>query len=218
VLALVVPRLDGGEPGASGGHDSSKQVSAEQPDQQEDAQVVLFGHTLRARPSARPAPAPSPCTHPAQRSFVPVSADATDAATGAAVLALPRDAAGVPGVPPLSTSGKNAFAWDASGVRPGSPDGNVLLNAHTWPDGSALGNRLLAGLDVGEQVVLHGATGVRLCYRVTERVEVRADQPFPRYYGVPGGPPQVAIVVCSGSRLGPGQWTHRTVWFARPVG
>jgi len=27
----------------------------------------------------------------------------------------------------------------------------------------------------------------------------------------------VVIVVCSGERLGPGDWTHRTLWFASPV-
>src|SRR3954447_16595364 len=58
----------------------------------------------------------------------------------------PRDANGIPGVPPLTDAGKWLFAWDrAQGTRPGDPAGNVLLNAHTWPDGSALGNRLLAG-------------------------------------------------------------------------
>ena len=36
------------------------------------------------------------------------------------------------------------------------PRGNVLLNAHTWPDGSALGNRLLAGLQRGDRIVVHG--------------------------------------------------------------
>ena len=57
----------------------------------------------------------------------------------------PRDAAGIPGVPPLSSAGKTVFAWDREqGIRPGDRRGNVLLNAHTWPDGSALGNRLLS--------------------------------------------------------------------------
>ena len=38
---------------------------------------------------------------------------------------------------------------------------------------------------------------------------------MPRY-SVTDGPPQLAIVVCSGRRLGPGVWTKRTVWFASP--
>ena len=62
----------------------------------------------------------------------------------------PRDAQGIPGVPPLTSAGKAVFAWDRQqGIRPGAARGNVLLNAHTWPDGSALGNRLLDGLRTG---------------------------------------------------------------------
>jgi hypothetical protein len=107
------------------------------------------------------------------------------------------------------------FAWDrAQGVRPGDTKGNVLLNTHTWPDGSALGNRLLAGLHEGDRIVVHGDRS-RLCYRVTARVEVPAARGMPRYYRVDGRP-QLAIVVCSGRRLAPGVWDHRTVWFASP--
>jgi hypothetical protein len=132
------------------------------------------------------------------------------------IVAPPRDANGIPGVPPLTDAGKRLFAWDREqGIRPGDPAGNVLLNAHTWPDGSALGNRLLAQLHRGDRVVVHGAK-VSLCYRVTERVEVLAVQGLPRYY-TKDGPPQLAILVCSGRRLAPGNWEKRTVWFAAPA-
>jgi hypothetical protein len=56
----------------------------------------------------------------------------------------------------------------------------------------------------------------RLCYRVTERIEVPVKPGLLRYYAT-DGPPQLAIVVCSGRRLGPGEWTKRTVWFASPA-
>ncbi len=121
----------------------------------------------------------------------------------------------MPGVPPLTSAGKSVFAWDREqGIRPGDPAGNVLFNAHTWPDGSALGNRLLAGLRHGDRIVVLG-DNARLCYRVTQRVEVPAAREMPRYYAT-DGPPQLAIVVCSGRRLGPGVWEKRTVWFASP--
>ena len=121
----------------------------------------------------------------------------------------------MPGVPPLTSTGKFQFAWDREqGIRPGDPAGNVLLNAHTWPDGSALGNHLLAELQRGDRIVVRGGTA-RLCYRVTERVEVLAERGMPRYYARDGSP-QLAIVVCSGRRLGPGVWEKRTVWFASP--
>ena len=61
---------------------------------------------------------------------------------------------------------------------------------------------------------MRGASS-QLCYRVTERVEVLAEDGLPRYYAKDGRP-QLAIVVCSGRRLGPGVWEKRTIWFASP--
>lgn len=149
--------------------------------------------------------------------FDPVGIAIDGVTAGSPVVGLPRDGSNVPGVPPLTSSGKGEFAWDEPpGIRPGSRRGNVLLNAHTWPDGSALGNALLRELDEGETIVVRGARGQRLCYRVSERIEVLASAGFPRYYQ-DTGKPQLALLVCSGRRLGPGSWTHRTIWFARPV-
>lgn len=151
----------------------------------------------------------------ATRPFRPVEAVVADVT--ARVVPLPRDGNNVPGVPPLTVAGKGVVAWDQPpGVLPGSRRGNVLLNTHTWPDGSALGNRLLERLDVGDVVELRGKRGQRLCYRVTERVEVLAAKGFARYYE-DTGKPQAALIVCSGERLGPDNWTHRTIWFASPV-
>jgi hypothetical protein len=162
-----------------------------------------------------PTSSPRPACDQAARAFDPRRITVPGVTSGAAVVAPPRDADGVPGVAPLTSSGRSVFAWDrAQRVRPGDPAGNVLLNAHTWPDGSALGNRLLAGLQRGDRIVVHGAAA-RLCYRVTERVEVLATRGMPRYYAA-DGPPRLAIVVCSGRRLGPGVWEKRTVWFASP--
>jgi hypothetical protein len=130
------------------------------------------------------------------------------------VITPPRDAADLPGVAPLNSTGKTVFAWDRKqGIRPGDRRGNVLLNAHTWPDGSALGNQLLRSLDRGDRIVVRGAAGSRLCYRVTERVEVLAEDGLARYYARTGQH-QLAIVVCSGRHLAPGVWEKRTVWFA----
>lgn len=218
VLAVLLPWLlrDGSSGRDTAGGDPARTTSPA-PFVDDGGQSVLMSAPLAPRPQPASEAAAGPACSPPGRiaPFRPVTASATDATSGATVLAMPRDAAGVPGVPPLSSTGKNAFAWDDA-VLPGSRHGNVLLNAHTWPDGSALGNRLLGGLDEGELVVLRGADGRQLCYRVTDRVEVSAAAPFPRYYEDIGRP-QVALVVCSGQRLGPGSWTHRTVWFGRPV-
>jgi len=148
--------------------------------------------------------------------FTPRTISVPGATRAAAVVTPPRDASGIPGTPPLTAAGKAEFAWDLEqGTRPGDLRGNVIVNTHTWPDGSALGNRLLAVLHRGDRVVVSG-DGVRLCYRVTERLEVSAGTLLPRYYRR-NGPPQLAILTCSGRRLGPGVWTRRTVWFASPV-
>ena len=158
---------------------------------------------------------PSGCDR-VRHGFMPRTISVPGATRAAAIVTPPRDAAGIPGTPPLTAAGKAEFAWDLEqGTRPGDLRGNVIVNTHTWPDGSALGNRLLAVLHRGDRVVVQGE-GVRLCYRVTERVEVPASTSMPRYYRK-HGPPQLAILTCSGTRLGPGVWTKRTVWFASPV-
>lgn len=156
------------------------------------------------------------CSRDVDGPFVPLSVTIPGVTRGSEVLALPRDSHDVPGTPPVTA--KAVFAWDAPGVKPGRDHGNVLLNTHTWPDGSAMGNRLLDGLEKGDRVVLYGGKGQRLCYRVTERTEVLADDPAAAKRAYDGkGKPQVVIIVCSGKRVGPGHWTHRTLWFASPV-
>jgi len=157
---------------------------------------------------------PSTCGSPATAPFTPTSITIPHVVKNADVLALPRDGNNVPGVPP--TSAKSTFAWDRPGIKPGSDRGNVLLNAHTWPDGSAVGNVMLDKLHQGDRIVLRGARS-ELCYTVSKRVEVLASKGYPAYYAR-DGVPQIALIVCSGQRLGPGQWTHRTIWFADPTG
>jgi hypothetical protein len=187
------------------GADTSRAGAAPTASQVEPAQSV----------SPTPTASPTSSCATAAHDFAPKNVTVAGMTRGIPVVTPPRDPDGVPGAPPLTSRGKSVFAFDLEqGVRPGDPAGNVLLNAHTWPDGSALGNRLLADLHRGDRIVVHGARA-RLCYRVTERVEVLAVDGLPRYY-TKDGPPQLAIVVCSGRRLGPGQWEKRTVWFASP--
>ena len=137
------------------------------------------------------------------------------------VLARGQDARGVPQPPPLTDRGKWQLAWDkASGVRPGAPHGVVRLTAHTYPYAGgpppALGNLLLRRLHEGARIEVSGAGGERLCYRVTKRQEVPADATLSGYYDTVGKP-RLAILVCSGARRGPGDWTHRTIWYAAPL-
>lgn len=151
-----------------------------------------------------------------KRPFVPKSIAIPGVDKHSTVLALRRDRRNVPRTPPLSDRGKWQFAWDRGKTMPGSRHGNVRLNAHTYPDGSALGNRLLGKVFKGQRIVVHGAKGQRLCYKVTNRIKVSGYRPYRPYYATKGRP-QLAILVCSGVRRGPGNWTHRTIWYASPV-
>ena len=163
-----------------------------------------------------PTPTPTPTCSTTQARFIPTTVSFPGVARQVPVVALPRDADGIPGVPPISSAGKSEMAFDlGNGIRPGDGHGNALLNAHTWPDGSALGNKLLEGLHKGDRIDVVGPLG-KICYTVNDRVEVSAMDRGLRYYAK-GGEPQIAIVVCSGKRLGPGEWTKRTLWFASPV-
>lgn len=158
-------------------------------------------------------PAPGPCDGPVAKPFTPERISIAGVVEDGPVVGVPRDDRGVTGVLPFSN--KVEFAWDLGGIRPGSRRGNVLLNTHTWPDGSALGNALLDGLELGDRIIVSGADA-QVCYRVDLRIEVPAEEGYPPYYATKG-PPRVAIIVCSGRRTGPGQWSHRTIWFARQI-
>ncbi|MEZ5161182.1 MAG: hypothetical protein R2709_10860 [Marmoricola sp.] len=77
-----------------------------------------------------------------------------------------------------------------------------LLNAHTWPDNSAMGNRLLNKLGTGGSLALISKAGDALCYQVVERIRVDAERvseaQLSKIYAT-NGPPQAVIIVCSGS-------------------
>ena len=132
-----------------------------------------------------------------------------------ATIVFPSRVNGVPGAPPLTSAGKWQVAMDRKWpIRPGDPYGITILNAHVWPDGSAVGNRMLKNLKIGNRIVVFGLTK-KICYRVVDKVVVDASKTLLRYYRT-DGKPRLGIVVCSGKRLGPGNWTKRTVWFAKP--
>jgi hypothetical protein len=182
------------------------------PQQPPAAQAVTAGSKLKAKPCYRGVSHPF---RPTQITVPGVTRDAT-------VLALPRDAENVPGAPPISDVGKTEFAWSLPpDPMPGSDKGNTLINAHTWPDGTALGNKLLDGLQVGDPIIVHGKSrnghAETLCYQVTKRDVILASDGSFEYYEREG-PPQLALIVCSPPRLGPGNWLHRTIWYASPLG
>jgi hypothetical protein len=187
-------------------------VVAADPGQPNRAYAMAAGTTTS---TASPTATSRPC-NVVPHSFRPRTITMPHITRHAKVVTPPRVAKRVPGAPPLTTAGKEMFAYDLKqGIEPGDPHGHVLLNAHVWPDGSAVGNRMLAKLHKGDRVVVFGKY-LKLCYRVVKRVTVLASVGLPGYYRKTG-PPRLAFVTCSGKRLGPGRWTKRTVWYAAPM-
>lgn len=130
------------------------------------------------------------------------------------VVQVGRTGSGEMGTPPLTSSGKWAIGWYPS-RGPGSRAGSVPLNAHTWPDGSALGNAMLRKLRKGRIIWLQGDVRAA-CYKIVKRAAYpRSKAPLKKILGA-RGKPRLAIIVCSGKRLGPRNWSDRTVWFAVP--
>ena len=102
------------------------------------------------------------------------------------------------------TTGKTVFAFDPDqGVRPGDrARQRAAERAHLARRHRPSATSCSPGCTEGPRSSSR-AGGHRLCYRVTRRVEVDATKPQPAYFATDGRP-QLAIVVCSGERLGPG--------------
>ena len=169
--------------------------------------------------SASPTPDEPDCTT-ATRPFVPTQVRIGPASYGVQALdqlkTTTPDGTTVLTSPNPTDYNPHVFAWDKQSAEAGSPVGNVLLTAHTYSDGSALGNRLYRELRPGDRLNLVGPNGF-VCYKVSERTEVAIKEyPFDHVYDFDGSP-RVVITVCSGLRLGPGDWTKRTIWFLEPM-
>jgi len=148
------------------------------------------------------------------RDFLPTKAQLPSLERTVKVIQVKREPDGQIGAGPKTESGKWLMAMDPK-TRPGSRQGSVLLSGHTWPDGSALGNAMLDKLWTGNGIVLRNDQGAMACYRVNRRKTYPRDE-VPSSAFRSYGDEQVVIVACSGKRLGPGNWTHRTLWFATP--
>ena len=161
--------------------------------------------------SARP-------TQPRSQPFMPerISIEQIGARTAQA---LPRISVGENGftLPDPLNANPTDYAWDREGAKAGAKRGAFNLLAHTYPPGqSALGNQLFDVLQVGDVIVVSGASNT-LRYQVTERLQVDvADYPQQRVLDTTS-PHVLTLTICSGERLGPGNWSMRTVWIATPM-
>lgn len=156
---------------------------------------------------ARPAP-PGPGV-PSHITIPTVGVDTT-------VIALGLDGHGAPAAPPADQ--RRAVAWYDLGPMPGSASGNVLMNGHTYLDGSAVFNGL-STIKVGDPVVVTVPAG-RIAYDVQSVRQVgKADYPRVMADAVNdfSGPPRLVLTTCSGD-WDPTRRTHLdvTVVFAAP--
>lgn len=154
------------------------------------------------------------CKHPGH-AFDPTRAQLPSLGRTVKVVEVQRTSSGAIGAVPTTDNNKWVMSMDPQ-TRPGSHHGTVILAGHTWPDGSALGNAMLANLQPGDQIVLT-ANGKQACYQITERESYPVNHVPARKAFRSDGPSRIVIVACSGKRLGPGNWSRRTLWYGSPV-
>lgn len=161
------------------------------------------------------APQAISCARPEHR-FVPTRAKLPSLGRTVRVIQVKRTRSGRVGAAPVNDYGKRVIAMDPH-TKPGARHGSVLLNGHTWPDGTAIGNAMLRNLWKGDGIVLIGKNGRKACYVVTQRTSYPVHKVPTRRAFQTSGPERVVIVACSGKRLGPGNWSRRTFWYAAPL-
>lgn len=175
--------------------------------------LMSIGTVAISTPSASAAT----CSVKNGKRFAPKKALLVNLAS-ARVLALGVQNDGSPRTPPLTASGKRALAWDKLAYRPGDGYGHVLMNAHTYPDGSALGNDMLRKLKLGMIIKVYGGNGQIQCYKVVVKKTAKPSKQLSRYYyGNNRSEPRLALITCSGTRISAGVWSTRTIWFAKPI-
>jgi len=156
-----------------------------------------------------------PCQRPGH-GFKPSEARIPAIGRTVRVVVVERTSTNAMGAGPVSESGKWLMAMDPV-TKPGSGRGSVLMSGHVWPDGSALGNAMLAELGSGDRITLVGKYGEQACYGIYKRASYPKDEVPEKEAFRTGGEERLVIVTCSGKRLGPGNWTRRTLWYAKPV-
>lgn len=183
--------------------------------------ALLVAMTLCLTMDVRPAVAAvsatkfAPCERPGH-GFKPKEARIPAIGRTVKVIVVERTSTNQMGAGPVSESGKWLMAMDPV-TKPGSGRGSVLLSAHTYPDGSALGNAMLGDLRSGDRITLVGKYGEQACYGIYKRASYPKDEVPEKDAFRTGGEERLVIVTCSGKRNGPGNWSHRTLWYAKPV-
>ena len=161
---------------------------------------VVTGVLLAVPATSRPdvGVLPSPAAVPtaltvASTGTVPVAVDLPDRGVSASVVPTDTDPTGALAIPELPTVG-----WWAPGAAAGSATGTTVLAGHVDSAAAGLGAfAALREIAVGERVVLRGADGRSLAYRVTARRQV-VKAALPADLFAAGGPPRLVLITCGG--------------------
>ncbi|WP_145978634.1 class F sortase [Granulicoccus phenolivorans] len=125
-----------------------------------------------------------------------------------------EDSTGAPGAPPLNQM--YSAAWYNKSPRPGSGQGNVIINIHSWASGAALGNDLRTGIRSGDVIRVVGDGGQVACYRFRDMIKFRVADYDPRsgIYHNKSGRPQLAIMTCWDRNKSTGEYESRVIMYA----
>ena len=118
--------------------------------------------------------------------------------------------------PPFSQP--DAVGWFNQGPKPGADKGKVVLTAHTFHAGKALGNKLFEkdhGLKPGALITLRDAQGKVQCFRFTtaQKIAVKDYDPDSTAVYDNLGDPMLAIVICWDYEPATKFWASRIVFY-----
>ncbi|MEL4504113.1 class F sortase [Luteococcus sp. H138] len=164
-------------------------------------------------------PLPDGCATAASP-IVPTRITMGDVTADSPVLSLGMADDGSVKTPPFDQP--HSVGWFNGGPQPGSSQGKVVLTAHTFHKGGALGNALhdsSSGLKLGDLIRVTDASGKTLCYRYTKQAKLWVKDYDPRSTAVydTAGRPMLAIVICWDWDAARKFWDSRVVYYAEPL-
>lgn len=136
------------------------------------------------------------------------------------VLSLGLAEDGTPQTPPLDQP--SSVGWYTLGPKPGTRQGKVVLTAHTFHTGGALGNELFDsrnGIKPGALIQLGDASGRTQCYRYSHAIKVLVKDYDPSSTVIydSAGAPLLALVICWDYDAARRSWASRIVFYATPL-
>jgi LPXTG-site transpeptidase (sortase) family protein len=155
------------------------------------ATTTVSTTTTVAPPSTTAPPTPPPTTAPPAE---PVTISIPSLGVDAPVVPVGLEPSGEMEVPPATEAG-----WYLHGPRPGAPSGTAVIAAHVDYGGQRGVFFDLRSLQVGAEVTVDAADGVRRRFVVVERYQVDKDQlPIEQIF-VAGGDPGLTLITCGGT-------------------